>query len=91
MAKSPSHSATRKVLSQNLKYARVMMGLSQEEMAERAKLHRTQIGAIERGATGASIDTLGMLAHAIGVAPNVLLLPPSEAQPIMLAHISKKA
>jgi transcriptional regulator with XRE-family HTH domain len=89
MAKSPNHAATRKALAQNVKYARTMMALSQEELAERSKLHRTQVGAIERGTSGASVDTLGMLADAIGVAPSTLLLPPAQAQPLILQVVEK--
>ncbi len=84
MAKSPKQAAVRKVLAQNLRYARVMLAISQEEMAERSQLHRTRIGAIERGSAGATIDTVEMLARAIGVEASVLLMPSAQAQPLIL-------
>jgi len=66
------------------------MAMSQEELGKLAKLHRTQVGVIERAAAGVSIDTLGQLAKAIGVQSSVLLEPPEEAHPQILAHLSRK-
>lgn len=81
-----SHSAdARRFLAQNLKVGRAQRGWTQEQLAEKAGLDRTQIGAIERQVSGASIDSLGALAHALGVAIHVLLMAPTEAQPEMLA------
>ena len=80
----------RRWLAQNLKIARTMLGMTQEQLAEKANLDRTQIGAIERQTNGASIDSLAELASAVGVAAHVLLMPPAEAQPIIL-EASEKA
>ena len=67
-----------------------MLGLTQEELAELADLDRTQIGAIERLVSGASVDSLGMLGKAVGVPAHVLMMPPTEAHPIILALIDKR-
>jgi transcriptional regulator with XRE-family HTH domain len=47
--------------------ARKDLGISQEELAVRASLHRTEIGLLERGERLARIDTALKLAGAVGV------------------------
>jgi len=59
--------------SHNLVAARKQAGLSQEEIAFRAALHRTEIGLLERAVRTPRIDTLAKLAGALGVEPAVLL------------------
>lgn len=88
--KTPPHVSNRQALASNLKYARVLMAVTQEELGKLAKLHRTQVGVIERAATGVSIDTLGLLAKAIGVPSSVLLEPPEDAHPQILASMGRK-
>ncbi|HSI35067.1 MAG TPA: helix-turn-helix transcriptional regulator [Tepidisphaeraceae bacterium] len=48
---------------------------SQEDFAARARLHRTYVGAIERGETNLTLDTLDRLARALAVDPATLLIP----------------
>jgi transcriptional regulator with XRE-family HTH domain len=60
--------------SHNLVAARKKAGLSQEELAFRAALHRTEIGLLERGARVPRIDTLAKLAGALGVRSEELLV-----------------
>jgi len=57
----------------NLARQRKRVGLSQEETALRASLHRTEIGLLERGERVPRIDTLLRLAGAVGTAPADLL------------------
>lgn len=57
----------------NLARCRKRIGLSQEETAFRAALHRTQIGELERGKRLPRIDTLVKLAGALEVSPEALL------------------
>jgi transcriptional regulator with XRE-family HTH domain len=58
---------------QNLRHCRRISGLSQEELADRASLHRTEIGKLEKGERIARIDTLARLAGAMAIPPEDLL------------------
>lgn len=62
-----------KRFGENLHRCRNAAGLSQEEAAVRASLHRTEIGLLERGERLPRIDTAIKLAGALGVAPGDLL------------------
>ena len=48
------------------------LGISQEELADRAELHRTYIGDIERGARNLSLENIEKLAKALAVSISVL-------------------
>jgi len=48
-------------------------GISQEELAERADLHRTYIAGIERDARNLTLVTIEKLAKALGVSITNLL------------------
>ena len=50
-----------------VRYLRHAAGWSQEEFAARCGLHRTYIGAIERGEKAITIPTANKLAHALGM------------------------
>lgn len=58
---------------ENLRRARRRAGLSQDELAARASLHRTEIGMLENGQRVARVSTLIQLAGAIGVEPTELI------------------
>lgn len=58
---------------ENLVRCRKQAGLSQEELGERANLHRTAIGLLEKGARVPRIDTLVKLAAALEVSASDLL------------------
>lgn len=58
----------------NLLHHRRRSGLSQEALALRASLHRTEIGLLERGHRLPRIDTLIRIAGAAEVRPEALLL-----------------
>jgi transcriptional regulator with XRE-family HTH domain len=57
----------------NLRRVRRREGLSQEELAIRAGLHRTAVGLLERGGRVPRIDTLIRLAGAMEIPPGELL------------------
>lgn len=65
----------RPILATNLRRLRESKKISQEELASRAGLHRTYIGAVERGERNITLTTLQRLAKALGVDPVSLLLP----------------
>jgi len=62
-----------KTFGKNLRRARKRLGISQEEAAIRASLHRTEIGLLERGERVARIDTAIKLAGGVGVPLSELL------------------
>jgi DNA-binding XRE family transcriptional regulator len=67
----------RKVLALNLRKCRQAKGLSQEELADRAKVDRTYVSAIERSVYAATIDVVDRLARGLGVeAADLLRRPP---------------
>ena len=57
----------------NLRARRVAACLSQEELAFRAEIHRTQISLIEGGHRLPRLDTLVKLAGALDTTPNDIL------------------
>ena len=59
--------------AENLARCRTRAGLSQEETAVRASLHRTAIGQLERRERVPRVDTLVKLAGALSVPPGDLL------------------
>jgi transcriptional regulator with XRE-family HTH domain len=51
----------------NLRLAREKAGLSQEELADRAGLHRTFISQVERGLKSPSLNSLIAISAALGI------------------------
>lgn len=62
-----------KRFGQRVRELRQAAGLSQEELAERCRLHRTYIGGIERGERNVGVLNLLQLARALRVRPGELL------------------
>jgi transcriptional regulator with XRE-family HTH domain len=56
----------------NLSRLREGAGITQEDLAFRASLHRTEIGLLERGGRIPKIDTAAKLAGALEVEPGAL-------------------
>lgn len=64
----------RPILAMNLRRLRESKGISQEELASRAGLHRTYVGAVERAERNITLTTLQRIASALTVDPVSLLL-----------------
>ena len=58
----------------NLKKIRTEKGISQEELAFMAKLHRTYISDVERGNRNISLMNIEKIAKALKVSPKDLLV-----------------
>src|SRR5262245_32404039 len=68
-------SAVRSVFANSVKRWRNHRGLTQEELAERADLHRTYISDVERGARNLSLESIDKLARALGISLPILFSP----------------
>lgn len=60
---------------------RERFGMSQETLADRAGLHRTYVGGIERGERNVGLLNIARLARALGISPHVLLLEIEDWSP----------
>ena len=65
--------SARCIFAENLRKARLAKGLSQEDLAELANLHRTYVGSVERAERNVSIDNMERLAAAMGIPLPALL------------------
>lgn len=63
----------KKQFGNNVKNYRQGLGISQEALAEKASLHRTYIGSVERGERNISLENIVQLANALRVSPSELL------------------
>ena len=68
----------KRVFAANVKRLRLSAGLSQEALADRAGLHRTYISSVERGLRNVTLQSIFVLADALGVDPRDLLAPDGE-------------
>ena len=73
MALKPHQSKLVSVFARNVRARRTAMGLSQEELAESAGVHRTYVGMIERGEKNVTIYNIERIASALKVEPAALL------------------
>lgn len=55
-----------KVFAKNIKKLRMTRGFSQEALAEKCGLHRTYIGAVERGERNITLLNANRIAEALG-------------------------
>lgn len=63
---------------------RMERGLTQQQLAQHARIPRSNLSAVERGKQEVSLRTLRALADAMGIRPGVLadgLPPPQEGKP----------
>lgn len=52
---------------------RIQLRVSQEELAERAEIHRTYVSSIERGRVRVGLDVAGKVAEGLGVSLSSLI------------------
>ena len=63
----------RRLIGQNVRMCRTRLGISQEELAFRADLHRTYVSGVERGVRNPTVLIVGRFAKALEVEPPALL------------------
>ena len=63
----------RNKFGEKVRELRRVRGLSQEELAFRAGIHRNYLGGIERGERNPALDNIVAIAKALGVDPSELL------------------
>ncbi len=63
-----------KALGRVVQQRRTMMSISQEELARRARLHRTYVSDVERGSRSVSLITLCKLAEALETTASTLVM-----------------
>lgn len=56
-----------------IRHSRHDAGISQEELADRASVHRTYISLVERARRNLTVDALDRIATGLGVAPSTLV------------------
>ncbi len=78
-----------KQIGERLRSLRLAAGLTQEHLAERADLHTTYIGQLERGEKNATVESICKLAAALQAPPAQIFAhlplpqsPPSPAEEI---------
>jgi transcriptional regulator with XRE-family HTH domain len=58
---------------ENIRAARKELGLSQEELADKAGLHRTYIGMIERGEKNITLINIEKISKALNIKLTILM------------------
>jgi transcriptional regulator with XRE-family HTH domain len=59
-------------LGRKIREQRIIIGVSQEELADISGLHRTYIGSVERGERNISLQNIVRIAQALSISPSVL-------------------
>ena len=77
-------SGPRQALARNIQMGRTIFSWSQEELGAQCELHRSHISALEREELSVGVDAIDRIAAAFGIAPHVLLMPPADAQSLLL-------
>lgn len=69
-----------KILGENIRSLRTKQRITQEQLAELCDLHRTYVGAMERGDRNVSLNNIVKVAQALKVTPSELLKYDSKIQ-----------
>lgn len=78
MSVTPNKCRLVAVFAVNVRRRRLALGLSQEELAERAGVHRTYVGMLERSEKNVTIYNIERIAMALDVEPARLLQEQEE-------------
>ena len=82
MHKDSSHRASvLQHVSQNIRRLRTAAGLSQSALAEKSGVSRRMLVAVEGGENNVSLNTLDLIAEALGVAFSFLIQAPDQRDP----------
>ncbi|MCX6843151.1 MAG: helix-turn-helix transcriptional regulator [candidate division WOR-3 bacterium] len=73
MPYTPEDNNLLRVIGQNLKKARLAKGWSQEQLSFESGLHRTYVGAVERGERNITVINLRKLANVLDVKLSALV------------------
>lgn len=73
MARAAHETQLVMVFASNVRRLRMERGMSQEQLAEAAGVHRTYVGMLERGEKNVTIYNIARIASALLVEPFVLL------------------
>lgn len=63
----PEDKIVTELVAARIRQRRIELNLSQEQLGHRCGLHRTYIGAVERGEKRITVVTLNRIAHALQV------------------------
>ncbi|MBK9080735.1 MAG: helix-turn-helix transcriptional regulator [Rhizobiales bacterium] len=63
-----------KIVGENVRRAREAVGLSQEELGDKAGIDRTYVSGVERGVRNPTVKVLARLAEALETTPDKLLV-----------------
>ena len=63
----------KELFGRRVRELRAQRNISQEELADKARLHRTYIGSVERGERNISLENIVRIARALLVLPKELL------------------
>jgi transcriptional regulator with XRE-family HTH domain len=69
---------SRASVGNKIRELRLSKGWTQETLAEKAALHWTYIGGVERGERNIGLDNLLKIAHALSIHPSILFSEVNE-------------
>ncbi len=67
-------------LAEVIRRHRTVAGISQEELADRASLHRTYISLVERSRRNLTVDALDRIARGLGISASRLMADAEAAR-----------
>jgi len=70
--KAGASDSRRAAFGRRVRVLRVARGMSQEDLADAAGVHRTYVSSLERGLRNVGLDNVFALADALGVDPSEL-------------------